>query len=133
MHERMVVSHPPQFALSKGAQRAISCISRHAECVLSRITEVWAISIDITKMFNMHSLNTALRVAHCMGLDEECCQQLRGITGYCNKGAWRMPGNVAVPHFRRTKGLPQRMAMLCQKLWWRCAWQSYCGPCMLSE
>ena len=44
-----------------------------------------------------------------MGLEEHCCTQLGRITGCC-KGAWRMPRNVAVPSFRRGKGLPQGMA-----------------------
>ena len=103
------IAHPAQYALSKGAQKAVSTMNRHAECVLSGVGEVWAVSIDMTKMFNMLSMTIALKAAHFMGLDQGCCEQLRKITACC-KGAWRMPGNVAVPSFRRGKGLPQGMA-----------------------
>ena len=75
-----VAAHPAQVALSKGAQKAVSCMT--AECVLLRINEIWAVSIDVTKMFNMLSANIALMASQHMGLHEECCQQFRRITGF---------------------------------------------------
>ena len=103
------IARPSQYALRRGAQRAVASMNRHAECALSNIVEIWSVSIDMTKMFNMLSATIALQAVRFMGLHDDCCRQLSCITACC-RGSWRMPGNTATPSFRRTKGLPQGMA-----------------------
>ena len=103
------VTHPCQFAVHKGAQKAVSLMNRHAESVLARACETWAVSYDLTKMFNLLATKIAMGAAKYMGLAESNCEEISSIIDNC-KGSWRLPGNVATPTFSRERGLPQGMA-----------------------
>ena len=103
------VLHVTQYATAGGAQKALALVNVYAELTLSLAVPVWALSVDLQKMFNLLSESAATDAAMYMGLDTCVAQQVKAMIRGC-KGVWRLPHNMTGLVFRRSKGLPQGLS-----------------------
>ena len=103
------ILHPNQYATHSGAQKAAAQMNLVCEKAQAKAHPVWAVAIDVSKMFNMLSAEVSLEAARFMGLADENRRQIGDVLKGC-RGIWRMPNNTASPPFIRSRGLPQGLA-----------------------
>ena len=73
MHEILM---PTQYASKGGVLLAESTLGVYTEAACHGVCEIWAISIDFTKLFNTISAELAIQCARLMGLSDSCCADL---------------------------------------------------------
>ena len=106
---RTEVLHPTQYASKGGVVMAAAKVGYWCEAVLHRRATVFAVSIDLTKLFNTLDADVCARLAHYMGLDEKTIE-LMSFPLQNAKGVWRLPWGAISPHFLKERGLGQGMS-----------------------
>ena len=105
----ITVLHPRQYASRGGVLVAVSGIAYVTELSLIGAVDVFGISVDFEKMFNMLSGLVAAEVAAYMGLSFPSIIDLLAPVA-CAIGTWKLPMSAAPNPFGTTRGLPQGMA-----------------------
>ena len=101
---------PTQYASKGGVLLAASTLEVCCtEVACHHVQEIWAISIDFTKLLNTISAELAVQCARLMGLSDSCCADLL-FPFQASTGFWRLPNNAIAPPVRRTGGVPQGLA-----------------------
>ena len=80
-----------------------------AEKIRHGFGSIWAVAIDLKKMFILLSAEVAGDIVHCMGLAWRNVQEIVNVVSNC-VGFWRLPLNLLSHTFHRSKGLPKGKA-----------------------
>ena len=104
-----MVLHPGQHATQGGVLAAVSRIAWESESSLVGCRELWGVSLDFEKMFNMLSGLISADVATYMGLSAANIMNLL-LPLLSAVGVWNLPHGAAATPFANVRGLPQGMA-----------------------
>ena len=103
------VTHKSQIATHGGILHALTEMACWTECVLNRLTPIYAFSLDLSMMFNMLSATISGSLARVAGLDDSTvCALVWPLLA--SKSVWKLPRNVVNQLLSSQRGLPQGMA-----------------------
>ena len=102
------ITHPSQTATHGGILAAQAQIAAWTEATLVSSIPVHALSIDLTKMFNMISPEISCEVVKAAGLEHKTAQHLTVLTLplRCANSIWKLPSNAVNPTMKSARGLP---------------------------
>ena len=103
------ITHSTQTATHGGISRALACLAVWTESVILKASPVFAISVDLSLMFNMLSVHVSEGLAQVAGLSQQACSILSWPI-LSTDAVWRLPGDIVVPRSTATRGLPQGLA-----------------------
>ena len=103
------VTHDSQTATHGGILHSVTALAFWTECTLNCVMPVYAVSLDLSMMFNMLSPKVAGKLAEVAGLHEDVVDLLTWPLCH-SKSVWKLPGNMVNPVVQAQRGLPQGMA-----------------------
>ena len=103
------VTHPTQAACHQGILAALAKIALWSELALNTVGDIFAISLDLTKMYNTVSPTIAKRMAIAAGMCESTANMLAGPLEWAD-AVWRLPRNAPNTPTKNERGLSQGLS-----------------------
>ena len=103
------VTHHTQTATHGGILNSVMNIACWTELALNKTINIYAVSLDLSMMFNMLSPMVSANLAQAAGLSSRTTRMLTWPI-LSSSSVWRLPANVPNPSVQAERGLPQGMA-----------------------
>ena len=103
------VTHPSQAATHSGLLHALSKLALWAELSLNSVGNLYIVSLDLSKMYNMISPAIGKNLAVVAGMTEQTAALLTGPLVWSD-AVWRLPMNAPNPPAKAQRGVSQGMS-----------------------